>query len=308
LTTRISKEGQAITDVRYFVKSRGNPNFRVTLPETTGTNELWSASVNGQPVVPVTDGAANLIPLPQHADPDTVLTIDLQYAMRSTDAKTVNLTTPAVAAPVMLAEWKLQPDEGQRLQFRSGTLTPVDSQTDVSGFAQIAHTIHGSNAGAFLFSLIISLAFLFLALVLWRWAVAGGTYRFTPRYLFGSLAGLTALVFAIISFLQISSTVETMQVNSPETLTFLAPVQQAGSALTVQVANLPAAAARPSSIARAWPALIAAFVWILAWMRDDKAAKAVLGIIGWTLLAWTALRLPNGATVFHRCDNSCGCP
>ena len=28
LTTHISKEGQALTDVRYFVKSRGNPNFR----------------------------------------------------------------------------------------------------------------------------------------------------------------------------------------------------------------------------------------------------------------------------------------
>ena len=33
LATRISKEGQALTDVRYFVKSRGNPNFRVTLPD-----------------------------------------------------------------------------------------------------------------------------------------------------------------------------------------------------------------------------------------------------------------------------------
>ena len=36
LTTRISKEGQALTDVRYFVKNRGNPNFRVTLPDGHG--------------------------------------------------------------------------------------------------------------------------------------------------------------------------------------------------------------------------------------------------------------------------------
>ena len=67
LNTRISKEGQAITDVRYFVKNRGNPQF--PRHPARGT-ELWSATVNGKPVVPVTDGAANLIPLPQHADPE----------------------------------------------------------------------------------------------------------------------------------------------------------------------------------------------------------------------------------------------
>ena len=59
LTTHISKEGQALTDVRYFVKNRGNPHFRLTLPPGT---QLWSAAVNGAAVVPVTDAQANLIP------------------------------------------------------------------------------------------------------------------------------------------------------------------------------------------------------------------------------------------------------
>jgi hypothetical protein len=44
ITTRISKEGQALTDVRYFVKNRGNPHFRLKLPPGT---QLWSATVNG---------------------------------------------------------------------------------------------------------------------------------------------------------------------------------------------------------------------------------------------------------------------
>src|SRR5207237_3667684 len=48
ITNRISKEGQVLTDVRYFVKNRGNPNFRLTLPPGT---DLWSASVNGAAVV-----------------------------------------------------------------------------------------------------------------------------------------------------------------------------------------------------------------------------------------------------------------
>src|SRR6202000_1708310 len=83
LSTRVSKEGQVLTDARYYVKSRGHPNFRVTLPENT---ELWSVLVNGVAVTPVLDGTANLIPLPQHSDPDAVLTIDLKLAMRSADA------------------------------------------------------------------------------------------------------------------------------------------------------------------------------------------------------------------------------
>src|SRR5207244_10834781 len=60
LTTRISKDGQVLTDAHYFVKSRGNANFRLTLEGT----QLWSATVNFASVVPVKDGNANLIPLP----------------------------------------------------------------------------------------------------------------------------------------------------------------------------------------------------------------------------------------------------
>src|SRR5208282_1529671 len=109
-----SKEGQALTDARYFVKSRGHPNFRLTLREGT---QLWSVAVNGAAVEPVTDGKSNLIPLPQHADPDAVLTLDLKLAARSPNAGRVSVAAPIVAAPVMLAEWKLEPDEGQRLYF-----------------------------------------------------------------------------------------------------------------------------------------------------------------------------------------------
>ncbi|MDR3390091.1 MAG: hypothetical protein P4L92_23885, partial [Rudaea sp.] len=295
LTTRISKEGQAITDVRYFVKSRGNPNFRITLPEET---KLWSATVNDKAVVPVTDGASNLIPLPQHADPDTVLKIDLKLAARSADAKRVTVGTPIVAAPVMLAEWTLQPDDGQQLEFRSGTLTPVAGAVDASGFAQIAQTVRGSNVSAFLFSTILALGFLLLALLLWRWAVSEGVHRLTPRHLLGSVAGLIALAIAIFSFLQIGTSIDRLPVGGPSTLTFLAPVQQAGNALTAQVANLPITEAKPSSIGRAWPAALAVVVWFLAWMREDKGAKGVLRVLGWTLLAWAVLRLPNGAPLF----------
>src|SRR5258705_63489 len=122
LVTRISKEGQVLTDVSYFVKNRGNPNLRLTLPAGT---DLWSALVNGVPVVPVKDKDANLIPLPQRADPNAVLRVDLKLASKSSGASRVGVAAPILNAPVMLAEWKLEPDTGQRLAFLKGALTPV---------------------------------------------------------------------------------------------------------------------------------------------------------------------------------------
>ncbi len=120
LTTRISKEGQAITDVRYFVKNRGNPNFRLTLPaamrHVVGHGQRRGGRAGDgrqrgccnpphrpppiQPPArrnpaarpwpdPLPRGNTYLIPLPQHADPDAVLTIDLKLAERSADAKLV---------------------------------------------------------------------------------------------------------------------------------------------------------------------------------------------------------------------------
>ena len=117
LTNRISKEGQVLTDARYFVKNRGNTHFRIVLPEKT---DLWSATVNGAAVVPVKDGEANLIPLPQMADPNAVLTVDLKLASSSPDATHLKIAAPTVlGAPVMLAEWEMVPDSGRRLIYRA---------------------------------------------------------------------------------------------------------------------------------------------------------------------------------------------
>ena len=295
LTTHISKEGQALTDVRYLVKSRGNPNFRVTLPDEA---ELWSATVNGTTVVPVLDGKSNLLPLPQHADPDTVLAIDLKLAARSPDAKRMSLVAPVVAAPVMLAEWQLLPDEGQRLIYRGGTLAPAGGTADASGFAQIARLAQNQQAGGMLLSLFVALGFVVLAIFVWRWAAGEGVHKFSVRHLAGTVIGLTAIVFGAISLVHAAGPFESITTDVPDSLTFLAPVQQANSALTVEVSNVPSGEAGSSSISKAWPVLPALAVWIYARSRVGKFSRAALGIFGWTLLAWAALRLPNGAPAF----------
>jgi hypothetical protein len=295
LTTRISKEGQVLTDVRYFVKNRGNPHLRLTLPDGT---QLWSASVNGAAVVPVTDAKANLIPLPQHADPNAVLTIDLKLASRSKDPKRVTAGTPLVGAPVMLAEWKVEPDTNQRLVYDRGSLTPVGGVPDISGFAGAARMFGGNDAAHawYLFLLVVGLVA--CALFAWRWASRESVRKFTTRHVVGAMLGVVALFLAFVAFLNLNDLAGQYQSSLPRELAFLAPVQQASSPLTVTVANIEDKPSAMSFIGSAWPALFAVLVWLFGWFSENRLFKSIGWILGWTLLAWAGLRMPNGAQAF----------
>ncbi|MEO8426365.1 MAG: hypothetical protein ABI651_04550 [Verrucomicrobiota bacterium] len=296
LTTRISKEGQVLTDARYFIKNRGNPNFRITLPDGT---QLWSATVNGAAVVPVNDGNANLIPLPQRADPNAVLTLDLKLAALPKNPKRVTIAAPVVAAPVMLAEWKLQPDTGQRLVYRSGSLTPVgDGVTDVSGFAGLARIFKGDEAGRAMVALLAALILVGLSVMVWRWTGRDGVYKFSSRHLSGLVLGLISFAIAVAAFISLGDMVESQNLTVPRDLTFLAPVQQASSALSVEVANAEDGISVLDLIGYSWPVLFAVALCGYAWITDKQWFKPLGWILGWTLIAWTALRWPNGAAAF----------
>jgi hypothetical protein len=294
LTTRISKEGQALTDARYFVKSRGNPHFRLTLPRGA---QLWSAAVNGAAVVPVTDAQATLIPLPQRADPNAVLTLDLKLA-GTNDPKYVSVAAPVLNAPVMLAEWKLEPDVGQRLVYRRGSLTPTGGLPDVSGFAGLARMFTGDETGGALTALLVGLAFVALAMVLWRWAAQPGVYKLSVRQLAGTVLGLIAFAIALGAFLNLGEVAERQKADLPRGVTFLAPVQQAGSALSVEVANLADKTSVLDFLGYAWPALLALALWVYGWGSGQRASRTAGWLFGWLLLAWAALRSPNGAVAF----------
>jgi hypothetical protein len=291
ISSRISKEGQVLTDVRYFVKNRGNPNFRLTLPEGT---ELWSASVNGAAVVPVLDGKSNLIPLPQRADPNAVLTLDLKLAARSTDAKLLSIATPTVNAPVMLAEWKLTPDDGQRLVYRRGSLTPIGGVPDISGFGQLMRLLTSTDAGRAMFLLIALLFLVGSSAILWRWTGREEAGKFSAQSIFKWLLGFVAFGLALLALAYLHDLVRRQHHAIPYDITFLAPVQQAGSALQAEVGNVPEKNSGLEVMAKAWPAFAALGVWIYA--RGKK--RAWLEAAGWTLLAWAALRSDNGVEIF----------
>ncbi|HYS14615.1 MAG TPA: hypothetical protein VEN28_14995, partial [Burkholderiaceae bacterium] len=254
--------------------------------------------MNGASVVPVKDGNANLIPLPQRADPNAVLKLDLKLAAKSSNPSRVNVAAPIVNAPVMLAEWKLEPDTGQRLTYRKGSLTPMRGVPDVSGFAQLARTFAGEEAWRALKLILVVLALVVCALVVWRWAGREGAGRFSARHLCGTLLGLVAVLMAAVALVQVANLADQHSGYTPTDLTFLAPVQQAGSALSVEVANVSEKASASGLAGYAWPALLALVVWIYGRLRAEDWLKSGCRILGWTLLAWAALRLPNGAVWF----------
>ncbi len=308
LLTRISKEGQVLTDVSYLVKNRGNPNFRLTLPAGV---ELWSATVNGASVVPVKDGEANLIPLPQRADPNAVLKLDLKLASKSKAPERVTVAAPIVNAPVMLAEWKLQPDAGQRLAFVKGSLTPAGGLLDVSGFAQLTRMFGGDRSrrgneadfrdpgpGRLLTSAATVIVLVLAALIVWRWASRAGVTKFSAQHMIGAGLGLVAVGTAAIALAGVFQLAEQRRGLWPGDVSFLAPVQQAGSALSVEVANVSEKTSGFSLVGSLWPGLIALLVWLASWLAEAAWKKSVAQMLGWLFLAWAALRFPNGVPGF----------
>ncbi len=295
LTTRISKDGEVLTDARYFVKNRGNPHFRLTLPEGT---TLWSATVNGATVVPVKDGTANLIPLPQRTDPNSAQTIDLKLASRSQTPTRVIALAPILTAPVLLAEWRVEPDTGQRLTYRGGSLAPTSGVTDLSGFAGLARMFNREETAV---QLGLALLLTVFAVWAWRWATGAGTHRFSIRHLGGTLVGIGAVGMAGILFAMLCDQAGRQLQDNPRGLSFVAPVQQSGSALSVEVENLTDEWTFWRALAIAWPALLALVVWIYTFILEREWLQPVV-----SSPAGRSWRGPRYAgRMEHHCSSCC---
>jgi hypothetical protein len=298
--TRVSKEGQVLTDVRYFIKNRGNPNFRLTIPDGS---QLWSASINGTAAVPVSDGKDSLVPLPQSTDPNSVLELDLKLASQSADPENLTVNAPIAGAPVMLAEWRIAPDPGRRLVYRHGSLLPARAALDVSGFAQLARLLQGEDMGQSLTLLFSVLGLVALTLAVWGWAARASVVKYSTPHVCSLILGLVAFAFVLGCVAHLAKLARAERGSVPADLTFLAPVQHTGSehqsgALQITLSNLSDKISAAAVLAWGWPALAALLLWAAGWIAKQPLQKLAASLAGWTLLAWAALRFPNGAPAF----------
>jgi hypothetical protein len=295
LTTRISEEGQVVTDARYFVKNKGTPHLRLVLPPET---QLWSVTVNGAVVVPVADQRANLILLPQRADPNSVNDVQVKLASRAKNSRRLRVDAPIVAAPVLLAEWRIEPDRERRLVYRRGTLTPVGGVVDVSGFAGLARMFQQERWDRMRTGFLTAVALVGLGTLVARLACGPGAHKFSPRHVVGGALGLIGYGLAAVVWLRIVAEAGELRASEPTRLMFVAPVQPAESALSVEVGNLPAKMSLAGWAGTLWPALLAAGVWAYGLVTTLEWFRKLSSALGWTALFWAVLRVPNGAPAF----------
>jgi hypothetical protein len=122
LASRVSRDGETVTDVRFFVKTRGQGVLRAKLPENA---KLWETKVDGANVTARIDGAETLVPLPAKADPNDPVEVTLRYGMARGSATSPVLAAPVLTVPVVYGEWIVSGDENRRLVPRQGGLQPV---------------------------------------------------------------------------------------------------------------------------------------------------------------------------------------
>lgn len=297
--TRISSEGNALTDITYLVKSKGFAHLRITVPDGS---DLWSAHVQGRKVVPVKDQTAHLIPLPQNVVPNTIIPVNLKIAAKAKDERSIHLALPILSTPVLLAEWHVSPDTGHRLEYQGGVLAPQDESVDVSGFAWLIRVINGwqdsdrrgSDPQVWCWAICI---LLLAGSLLWHWATSDGTYRFGWKNGACGLIGAACILTSMIALGWLATLADNRTLTHSEAVRFMIPVQAADTALTVNVKNLPSDE-KGAGVFSAWPIVFGLFMWGYMFLNQRGLTRRIGVAFGWMLVFWGCLRMDNGAREF----------
>lgn len=218
LSSRISRDGQVVTEGRFFVKTRGRKALRMELPAGA---KLWEARVDGEVVNARTDAGQVLVPLTARLNPNEPVDVLLRLGQPTTGGGSqVRVAAPKLAAPMVIGEWTLHADEGRLLVPQDGNVALTRSPLTENGFEWL--DTRGREA-------VISL------LVLSGLAVAALRARSVRWLPLGVLAAGIAVLFASTLALKAASSrrINQTQVN------YAAMVVPADTTLTVAVDNLP---------------------------------------------------------------------
>ena len=214
--SRVSQDGELVTDVLYFVKSRGRRSFKIKLPDDPV--RLWEVSVNGQIVTARQADDATLIPLPGGTDPNIPIEVSVRLGKPTVDESAPELSLPVVYAPMLKTQWNVVGDETRVLVPNGGTVRPPVPVTRPSGF----HWVADRGVG-FLF-----VVGLFTGIGIWTRGKTG-IRRF---------AGLLSLLIAI-SVSVVAAITAWSHSGSPAPLQLSLPVVAAGETIKLYVNNTP---------------------------------------------------------------------
>jgi len=217
LSSQVSRDGQVVTDVRYFVKTRGRKALRLIIPEGV---KLWEARVDNEMTNARVDGEQTIIPLParMNANEPVAVTLRLGQAAGPSE-KTVRLLAPRTVAPTVINEWTLHSDAGYLLVPEGGNAEVIRPSLTESGFEWVSH--RGRNAVLALLSLVALSALFLRAHYGWRMAV-------------GLLLGAAAICAALLNA---GNAALSRRANGQD-LAYAVTMVPAGQDVAIQVANL----------------------------------------------------------------------
>lgn len=271
LRSRVSRDGQWVTDARIFVKTRGRSALRMVIPEGA---VLWEAKVGGEAVNARADKNVTLVPLPAQVDPNHAVEISLRYGARAESPDKVDLTSPRLDAPVVIGEWTVTGDEGRQLVPRGGTADLVRPVLAESGWEWLAH-----NRDAAIALLIAGLA-----------AAAFGFGK--PQGLRRVLAVLAGLGLVLVAAAWAKEAAQhTRQAFS--ILEYAAPVVAANEAISVVIGNV-----EPSAAAVGWLVWLILTLGILAALAGLLRSQRRWLAGGAILIAAALLSIRGGAPLF----------
>ena len=262
LTSHISRDGQIVTDARYFVKTRGRKALRLALPEGV---RLWEARTDNEIVNARVDGDQTIIPLPPRTNPNEPVEVLLRLGQISKRANAPVLNSPKAQSPTVISEWTISGDPGQLLVPKGGTAALNAPGLTETGFEWL------STRAPFV-------VFLLLA------ALAAAGWLLRERSGWKPLLGFAAAALVVIVAVHLARTSVTDRRVNKDTLAYSAPVVPAGDTVTIRVANVVA-----------WHAMISG--WGIS---AGVAGVALLGIgalrawrgrarVGWPVPAGAAL-------------------
>jgi hypothetical protein len=246
LSSQVSREGQVVTDARFFVKTRGRKALRMVLPAGM---KLWEARVDRDVVTARADGEQTLVPLPAKMNPNEPVEVALRLGQAAVNSGSrVNLLAPKMMVPVVIDEWNLRGDVERLLVPRGGNAELVYPGLTETGFEWLA-TRNRNGVG-------LLLGFIGLSALLLR---GSSSLKISIGLVAGGLAIGIALLLAMDALAH-------RRDNLAE-LTYAATMMPTGEQVSIQVGNVPA-----------WRALI-------SWWGVGAIAAGIAGLVAARLLS-----------------------
>lgn len=216
LSSQVSRDGQWVTDARFFVKSKDRSALRLVLPKQAA---LWEAKADGLTVNARADGNHTLIPLPGRVDPNQAVEIILRYGARAGTATRPRLAAPVLDAPVVIGEWTVSGDEGRQLVPRGGSAELVRPGLAETGAEWVARNWRH----------VVPLLLLGILAVVLPWGAPG---KFRLGFSLGA-----GILFLGVAVMLVLTAVQTERGNSA-VLQYAAPVVKAGEEVVLEIGNV----------------------------------------------------------------------